>query len=339
MAHRARRHLRRATTCRRAMQWPEFLFDSPDLQFPEQLNCASELLDRWVASGQGDRAVHPGPRRALDLCRPAGRRRTASPACWSRTWAWCRATACCCAAPTRPMLAACWFAVVKAGGIAVGTMPLLRAKELTQIVAKAQVSHALCDARLAEELSAGAAGLPDADAGAALQLARCRRARCARCAQAAHVRDRGDRAGRHLHHRLHLGHHRPAQGHDALPPRRDGGVRLLAAARAAAPRATTCSSAARRWPSPSAWAGCCCSRCAWAPRPCCWRTLRRTALPAAIAAVPRDGVLHRADLVPRDGAAARRPRSVVAANTACQRRRGAARGDAPALEGRHAASR
>jgi 2-aminobenzoate-CoA ligase len=51
-----------------------------------------------------------------------------------------------------PMLAACWFGVVKAGGIAVGTMPLLRAKELAVIIDKAQITHALCDARLAEEL-------------------------------------------------------------------------------------------------------------------------------------------------------------------------------------------
>src|SRR5262249_38123467 len=51
-----------------------------------------------------------------------------------------------------PMLAACWFGVVKAGGIAVGTMPLLRARELTTIAQKAQVTHALCDARLAHEL-------------------------------------------------------------------------------------------------------------------------------------------------------------------------------------------
>ncbi|HRI18284.1 MAG TPA: AMP-binding protein, partial [Burkholderiaceae bacterium] len=49
---------------------------------------------------------------------------------------------------------ACWFAVMKAGGIAVATMPLLRAKELTQIIAKGRVTHALCDSRLADELHA-----------------------------------------------------------------------------------------------------------------------------------------------------------------------------------------
>jgi 2-aminobenzoate-CoA ligase len=51
------------------------------------------------------------------------------------------------------MLVACWFAVVRAGGIAVGTMPLLRAKELGQVIAKAEISHALCDAALEEELA------------------------------------------------------------------------------------------------------------------------------------------------------------------------------------------
>jgi 2-aminobenzoate-CoA ligase len=63
-------------------------------------------------------------------------------------------------APNNPLHAACWFAVMKAGGIAVGTMPLLRAKELTDVITKAQVTHALCDARLAEELDAARPGCP-----------------------------------------------------------------------------------------------------------------------------------------------------------------------------------
>jgi 2-aminobenzoate-CoA ligase len=52
------------------------------------------------------------------------------------------------------MLAACFLAVFKAGGIAVGTMPLLRAQELSVIIDKAQIGMALCDARLADELQA-----------------------------------------------------------------------------------------------------------------------------------------------------------------------------------------
>ncbi len=41
-------------------QWPEFLFEAPELQFPEQLNCATELLDRWVERGQGARLCIQG---------------------------------------------------------------------------------------------------------------------------------------------------------------------------------------------------------------------------------------------------------------------------------------
>ncbi|MFN8926491.1 MAG: AMP-binding protein, partial [Rhodospirillales bacterium] len=59
-----------------------------------------------------------------------------------------------------PMMVATWFAVMKAGGIAVATMPLLRAKELVQVIEKAQVTHAVCDARLIEELDRARAEAP-----------------------------------------------------------------------------------------------------------------------------------------------------------------------------------
>ena len=52
-----------------------------------------------------------------------------------------------------PMMVACWFAVLKAGGIVVATMPLLRSKELTTIIDCAEVSHAFCDSDLAEEMN------------------------------------------------------------------------------------------------------------------------------------------------------------------------------------------
>lgn len=143
-----------------ADQWPEFIFEGPGLQFPERLNCAAELLDRRVAMGEGGRTC---------LVAADGRR-------W--TYAELQAEANRIAhvlvqdlglvpgnrvllrGPNHPELAACWFGVMKAGGIAVGTMPLLRARELTQMTTKAQVTHALCDARLADELKAAQAGCP-----------------------------------------------------------------------------------------------------------------------------------------------------------------------------------
>ena len=137
-------------------QWPELLFELPELQFPERLNCAHELLDRWVAEGHGD---HP--------CVVGGDGRGGE-VHW--TYAELQAQANRIAhvlvndmgvvpgnrvllrGANTPQMAACWFAVMKVGAIAVATMPLLRAKELGQIIDKAQVTHALCDAALADEL-------------------------------------------------------------------------------------------------------------------------------------------------------------------------------------------
>ncbi len=133
-------------------QWPEFVFDGPGLQFPAQLNCATELLDRRVAEGDADRLCIQGTGLRwtyADLLKQANRIahvlvRDLGVVAGNRVLL---------RGANSPMLAACWFAVVKAGGIAVGSMPLLRAKELKQIIDKAQISHALCDARLADELN------------------------------------------------------------------------------------------------------------------------------------------------------------------------------------------
>ena len=51
-----------------------------------------------------------------------------------------------------PMMAAAWLGIVKAGGVCVATMPMLRARELAFIIDKAQIALALCDHRLREEL-------------------------------------------------------------------------------------------------------------------------------------------------------------------------------------------
>ena len=69
--------------------------------------------------------------------------------------------------PNNPMMAACWFAVMKAGGVCVATMPLLRAKELTEVIRKAEVI-----ARAVRQAPRGGARrrggrVPDAEAGRA----------------------------------------------------------------------------------------------------------------------------------------------------------------------------
>ena len=54
--------------------------------------------------------------------------------------------------PNNAMMAAAWLAVIKAGGVSVATMPLLRARELAYPIAKAKIALALCDARLGDDL-------------------------------------------------------------------------------------------------------------------------------------------------------------------------------------------
>ena len=51
-----------------------------------------------------------------------------------------------------PMMVALWFGILKAGGIVVATMPLLRSKELTTIIDCAEISHVFCDISLEDEM-------------------------------------------------------------------------------------------------------------------------------------------------------------------------------------------
>lgn len=142
-----------------AEQQPVFLFDLPELQFPEQLNCASELLDKHVAEGRGGRICIRSPKvqwtyadlqdKANRIAQVLVRDMGVEPG--NRVLLH---------APNNPMMVACWFAVVKAGAIAVATMPLLRAKELKAVIDKAEIRHALCDASLSVEMQSAALQCP-----------------------------------------------------------------------------------------------------------------------------------------------------------------------------------
>ena len=120
----------------------------PELDYPKRFNAAIELLDRMVERGFADRPCIRSPdgkvwsyAELLDSTnriagvlvgemglKPGNRVLLHS--------------------ANKPMLAACWFATLKAGGIAVTTMPLLRARELCYILDKARIEFALCDATI-----------------------------------------------------------------------------------------------------------------------------------------------------------------------------------------------
>lgn len=131
--------------------WPELLFDLPEYQFPEKLNCATELLDKHVAEGRGDRVCIRAEGLTwtyADLQEKANRIANVL----VQKMGLVPGNRVLLRSANNPMLVACWFAVMKAGGIAVTTMPLLRVKELTPVVSVSQSTFALCDAALAEAL-------------------------------------------------------------------------------------------------------------------------------------------------------------------------------------------
>jgi len=139
--------------------WPEFRFDLPELQYPERMNCANVLLDERVRAGDGARAAILAPDGKCSYAQLlAQANRIAN--VLVRDMGLVPGNRVLLRGPNNPMMAASWLAVMKAGGICVGTMPLLRAKELTDIIAKAEVSHALCDKRLEAELTAALPNCP-----------------------------------------------------------------------------------------------------------------------------------------------------------------------------------
>jgi len=140
--------------------WPDLIFELPELQYPERMNCAGELLDRALRLGWRDRVALRTPDgqctygQLLAQANRIARVLVEDMGLVPGNRVLLRG-------PNNPMMAACWFAVMKAGGIAVATMPLLRAKELTEIAGKARVTHALCDRRLAAELQAALPACPE----------------------------------------------------------------------------------------------------------------------------------------------------------------------------------
>jgi 2-aminobenzoate-CoA ligase len=140
-------------------QLPVFMADLPELNYPDQLNCAVELVDRHVREGWGDRIALHGVSdfntgggdfswtyaQLQDKTNRIAQVLTQDMGLVSGQRILLRGG-------NSPMMAACLLGALKAGLVAVPTMPLLRAGELAQIIDKAQVSAALCDSLLAEEL-------------------------------------------------------------------------------------------------------------------------------------------------------------------------------------------
>ena len=138
-----------------ADQWPEFRFDLPELNYPERLNCAVELLDETAARYGADRPCLLSPTGTWTYGEVV-RRTNQLAQVLTEDFGLCPGQRVLLRGPNTPWLAVAWLAVIKAGGVAVTTMALLRPREIATIVGLTQPSLALCDHRFAEDLAAGA---------------------------------------------------------------------------------------------------------------------------------------------------------------------------------------
>src|SRR5579872_7340818 len=132
-------------------QWPQFLFDLPELRYPERLNCVSAFVDQRIAAGDSDRdcLISPGERWSYaDLAESVNRIANVL----TRDLGVVPGNRVLLRGPNSPMMVAAYFAVIKAGAVVVATMPLLRAKEIAFPLNKAEIRLALCDVRLADEM-------------------------------------------------------------------------------------------------------------------------------------------------------------------------------------------
>ena len=132
-------------------QQPEFLFDLPELHYPERLNAAVELIDTGDpdALAMVNDAGRWSYREMRDLSDRIARLLAEEEGLVPGNRVLLRG-------PNGAMMFAAWLGVLKAGGVVVATMPILRAGEIRTILERAQVSHAIVDSRCMDDFAPAA---------------------------------------------------------------------------------------------------------------------------------------------------------------------------------------
>jgi 2-aminobenzoate-CoA ligase len=130
---------------------PEFLFDLPELKYPERLNAAVELVD--AADPDAVALVNDHGSwtfgRMSDLSDRIARLLVEEEGLVPGNRVFLRG-------PNGAMMFAAWLGILKAGGIVVATMPILRPGEIATILRRAEISHAIVDSRYIGDFRQGA---------------------------------------------------------------------------------------------------------------------------------------------------------------------------------------
>jgi 2-aminobenzoate-CoA ligase len=135
--------------------WPEFLFTGPELQYPASINCATDLLDRHVLAGAGSQRCLVTDTETWTYADLLTRSNQVAHVLIEEAGL-VPGNRVLLRGPNNPWLVASWFGVLKAGGVAVTTMPLLRAGELHTMAEIAETNIAICDSRFIEDIERAA---------------------------------------------------------------------------------------------------------------------------------------------------------------------------------------
>ena len=141
-------------------QWPELLFDLADVQYPDRLNCATELLDAIVDEYGPDRPCLHAPGEATWTYGELLARSNQIANFLTGEKEIVPGNPVLLRGPNNPWLVACWLGILKAGAVVVTTMPLLRASELTAIDDVAKIALSMCDHRFIDDLNEAGLAAP-----------------------------------------------------------------------------------------------------------------------------------------------------------------------------------
>ncbi|CAN5754426.1 benzoate-CoA ligase family protein [soil metagenome] len=133
--------------------WPDFVFGTPELQYPSRLNAAAVLLDDAVDRGWGDRPCVGLGDISWTYAELQARANSIANALVDE-YGIVPGNRVLLRGPNAPWMVAAWYATLKVGGVVVTTMPMLRAPELDKIYTKCSPAVALCEQGMDTELRA-----------------------------------------------------------------------------------------------------------------------------------------------------------------------------------------